>query len=98
MDEDCPEVIVKDELDAINLNALFRERIKTDENSVVFNIDGNDFELLHVKAEDPSVVGNRLFLCAHNRLVETKDLDKYIVDLDRSIYEKHGFWYIGVSV
>lgn len=51
---------------------------------------------MHVKAEDPSVVGNRLFLCAHNRLVETKDLDKYIVDLDRSIYEKHGFWYIGV--
>lgn len=28
--------------------------------------------------------------------METKDLDKYIVDLDRSIYEKHGFWYIGV--
>ncbi len=96
MDKNCPEVIVKDEVDSINLNALFRERIKTDENNVVFNIDGNDFELLHVKAEDPSVNGNRLFLCAHNRLVETKDLDKYIVDLDRSIYEKHGFWYIGV--
>lgn len=96
MDKNCPEVIVKDEVDSINLNALFRKRIETDENNVVFNIDGNDFELLHVKAEDPSVNGNRLFLCAHNRLVETKDLDKYIVDLDRSIYEKHGFWYIGV--
>lgn len=29
-------------------------------------------------------------------LVETKELDKYITDLDRAIYEKSGFWYIGV--
>src|SRR5699024_7281919 len=40
--------------------------------------------------------GNKLYLCAHNRLVETKELDKYITDLDREIYEKSGFWYIGV--
>ena len=96
MDEECPKVVLKDEYESIDLNALFRERIKTDDNSEVFDIDGNSFELLHVKAEDPSVKGNSLFLCAHNRLVETKDLDKYIVDLDRSIYEKHGFYYIGV--
>lgn len=29
-------------------------------------------------------------------MVETKELDKYITDLDREIYEKSGFWYIGV--
>lgn len=54
------------------------------------------FDLLHVKAEDNTVNGNKLYLCAHNRLVETKELDKYITDLDREIYEKSGFWYIGV--
>lgn len=96
IDSDCPEVILKDETESINLNALFRERIKTDSNTATFNIDGNEFELLHVKAEDLSTNGNKLFLCAHDRLVETKDLDKYIVDLDRTIFEKHGFWYIGV--
>lgn len=31
-----------------------------------------------------------------NRLVETKELDKYITDLDRQIFEKSGFWYVGV--
>ena len=37
-------------------------------------------------------------MCAHNRLVETKELDKYITDLDREIYEKSGFWFWGLLI
>ena len=51
---------------------------------------------MHVKAEDASINGNKLYPCANNRLVDIKEWDKYIVDLDREIYEKSGFWYIGV--
>ncbi len=96
MSDTCPRVIIKDDNECINLNELFNKKIKTDANKVTLKIADEQFELLHVKAEELSVNKNRLFLCAHNRLVETKDLDKYIADLDRSIYEKSGFWYIGV--
>ncbi len=96
MSDDCPQVDIRDEQENLNLNQLFKEKIKTDDNKVLLKIEDQDFELLHVKAEELAVNGNRLFLCAHNRLVETKDLDKYITDLDRAIYEKAGFWYIGV--
>ena len=29
-------------------------------------------------------------------MVETRNLDKYVTNLDKSIYEKNGFWYIGI--
>ena len=93
---DCPQIILVDEDDSYNLNQIFHEKIQTEENSVTIEIGNQTFELLHVKAEENSVNGNKLYLCAHNRLVETKELDKYITDLDREIYEKSGFWYIGV--
>ena len=78
MSDNCPKIIISDGLDSINLNQLFAEKIKSDGNVDSFIIGDNQFELLHVKAEDPSLNGNRLFLCAHSRLVERKDLDKYI--------------------
>lgn len=93
---DCPQIVLVDEDDSYNLNQIFHEKIQTEENSVTIEIGNETFELLHVKAEENSVNGNKLYLCAHNRLVETKELDKYITDLDREIYEKSGFWYIGV--
>lgn len=92
----CPQIDIVDASCNYNLNQIFREKIQAEENSVHIIIGGEEFELLHVKSEEPSVNGNKLYLCAHNRLVETKELDKYIVDLDRAIYEKNGFWYIGV--
>ena len=93
---DCPKIILVDDDDSYDLNQIFHEKIQTEENSVTIEIGNEMFELLHVKAEENSVNGNKLYLCAHNRLVETKELDKYITDLDREIYEKSGFWYIGV--
>lgn len=94
--DDCPQINLVDDDGNYNLNQIFKEKIQTEENSVIINIGDETFELLHVKSEETTVNGNKLYLCAHNRLVETKELDKYITDLDREIYEKSGFWYIGV--
>lgn len=94
--DDCPQINLIDGSDKYDLNRIFREKIQTEENSVTMKIGNETFELLHVKSEETTINGNKLFLCAHNRLVETKELDKYITDLDREIYEKSGFWYIGV--
>lgn len=96
MNENCPSVILKDSFDSINLNSLFKEKISTEENIDTFIIEDQKFELLHVKVEDVSINQNLLYLCANDRLVETKDLSKHITDLDRSLFDKNGFWYIGV--
>lgn len=77
-----------------NLNHIFKEKIRSEANSKTIVLNDETFELLHVKAEESTINGNKLYLCAHNRLVETKELDKYITDLDRQIFEKSGFWYV----
>lgn len=92
----CPQITLIDNEHSYNLNQIFKEKIQTEKNISLIKIYNETFELLHVKSEETSINGNKLYLCAHNRLVETKELDKYITDLDRKIYEKNGFWYIGV--
>jgi len=96
MSEECPEIILTDDNETCNLNDLFREKIHPDENSSYFQIGKDEFRLLHVKSVETTIGSNKLYLCAHNRLVETKELDKYITNLDASIHKRNGFWYIGV--
>ena len=92
----CPRIDLVDIDGTYSLNQLFTDRIKTENNSATIHIANESFQILHVKIEDTSVNGNKLFLCAHNRLVAIKELEKYIADLDRTIYDNNGFWYIGV--
>lgn len=94
--DDCPQIILQDIDETHNLNHIFKEKIRSEANSKTIVLNDETFELLHVKAEESTINGNKLYLCAHNRLVETKELDKYITDLDRQIFEKSGFWYVGV--
>ena len=97
MSSDCPEIILVDtDGSSYNLNQIFKEKIQAEENKQSFHIEDETFELLHVKVTESKIDGNKLYLCAHNRLVETKDLEKYIVDLDKSIIARDGFCYIGV--
>lgn len=96
MSTDCPQIDLLDEGERYNLNGIFHDAIKTDENQVIITVGEKKFNLLHIKAEETSINGNKLFLCANNRLVETKELEKYITDLDREIYQESGFWYVGV--
>ena len=96
LDENCPEIVIQDIDDTITLNRLFKETVKTESNTISFKIEKKEFSLLNVKVEDRAFPGNRLYLCANNRLVNSKDLEKNIVDLDSQLYERNGFWYIGV--
>lgn len=97
MSPTCPEIILQD-VDGRKylLNTIFEEEIKTEGNKQSFSIENEAFELLHVKVKESKIDGNMLYLCAHNRLVATKDLEKYIIDLDKSIIKRNGFYYIGV--
>ncbi len=93
--KDCPSIYYDDE-ERFFLNKIFNETIKTDENEQRFIINGKVFNLLNVKMEEASLNGSKLFLCANNRVVDEKELDKVIVDLDKQIFDKHQFYYVGV--
>jgi len=96
LDDNCPKIVIKDDDGAIVLNKLFKEKFKTEDNTTEFQINGTKFKLLNVKIEERAFQGNRLYLCANNRLVDSKDLEKQIVDLDGQIFDGNGFWYVGV--
>lgn len=97
LDENCPKITLTDDVeDAVVLNQLFSEKVRTPENTESFTIESIEFSLLNIKVEDRSFPGNRLYLCANNRLVDSKDLETLIVDLDGQLFEQNGFQYIGV--
>lgn len=95
LSKDCPKIFY-DDGERFFLNKIFNETIKTDENEQRFIINGKVFNLLNVKMEEASLNGSKLFLCANNRVVDEKELDKVIVDLDKQIFDKHQFYYVGV--
>ncbi len=96
LDANCPRIVIRDETDSIALNSLFKEKFKREDNTSTVSINGLSFNLLNVKIEERPFPGNRLYLCANNRLVDSRDLEKLIVDLDGQLFERYGFWYIGV--
>lgn len=96
LDENCPRIVIRDIDNSLALNILFKEKFKSDDNTATVLINGLSFNLLNVKIEERPFPGNRLYLCANNRLVDSKDLEKLIVDLDGQLFERYGFWYIGV--
>jgi hypothetical protein len=96
LDANCPRIRLIDRDQTITLNDLYRDRYKAEENTVQIQIKTEVFNLLNVKIEDRGTEGNRLYLCANNRLVDSIDLENHIVDLDASIFDNDGFWYIGV--
>ena len=94
---DCPQICIFDEDARISLNQMFAEGVNTDDNQTRFNIGKQKFELLNIRITDRTFAKkNRLFLCANERLVYSRDLESLIPDLDSSIFEKEGYWYIGV--
>lgn len=97
LSDSCPEIQIYDDEERISLNQIFKERFSTDDNKSTFIVGGHEFHLLNIKINDKAFPHkNRLYLCANERLVDSKDLEKIIVDLDSDIFEREGYWYLGV--
>lgn len=94
---DCPQITIFDEDAKISLNQMFADGVYTDENQSYFSIGKQQFSLLNIRITDRTFTKkNRLFLCANERLVYSRDLENIIPNLDSSIFEKEGYWYIRV--
>ena len=93
----CPQIYVYDNEDTLHLNQLFKDHFSTDDNRTKFTLGGHEFNLLNIKINDRAFPHrNRLYLCANERLVDSKDLEKIIVNLDHGIFDQEGYWYLGV--
>ena len=95
MSKDCPEINLIDE-ECISINQLFEEKIVRKNDSEDVNICGEPFNLRHTKVRDSSIAYSRIYLFANNRMVTAFDVDKLIVDLDKQIYQREGYYYVGV--
>lgn len=91
----CPNVEIIDGDTVISLNNIF-SKIAQNEFVEQFEIKNKSFKLLHVKINDKTFNGNKLYLCANNRLVHSEKLDNKLVDLGNKFYELNKFWYVGV--
>ena len=100
LSETCPSIEIYDENSKdsrISLNEMFAEYFSTEDNLESFNIRGQQFNLLNIKIKDQNFHHkNRLYLCANERLVESRDLEKIIINLDSQIFDEKKFWYLGI--
>lgn len=95
--KNCPEIYLYDQDDRKSLNSIFKEHFNTDENRIRFVLGEQTFDLLNIHITDKSSSHkNKLFLCANERLVETKDLENIITNLDSSMFDSEEYWYLGV--
>ncbi|MEZ3436113.1 MAG: ATP-binding protein [Lachnospiraceae bacterium] len=95
--KDCPAMKIYDTENSLSLNQIFRDIITTNDNQTQFEVKGQKFNLLHIKITDRLFGSrNRLYLCANERLVDSKELEKLIVDLDSDIFDNEEYWYLGV--
>lgn len=95
---DCPEISIKDNLgEVVKVNDVFNKEVKIENDKIEYEIENTKFELQKIKAAADLVDKHKLYLCANNRLVDTKDISKYILDLDGIINDgEESFWFVGL--
>lgn len=95
MGTNCPTITLIDE-EKISINDLFEKNIEREPAFVDISIEGESFSLLNTKVRDSSLGGSKLYLYANDRMVSSVELDKEIVNLDKSIYDEEGYYYVGI--
>lgn len=95
MSPKCPKIMVVDD-ERYCVNDIFASKIRKDDNNVSFSVGEYEFSMLHIKVEDSSIGASKLYLFANDRMVQEKDIEKEIVDLDKNLYKEEGFFYVGI--
>ena len=96
MSSTCPKITVRDEDSSVCINDIFEMKIRREAEIVRFDINGEEFSLLHAKIEDAALGNNKLYLFANERMVQEYNIEKNIVNLDKNIFAEKGYYYLGV--
>lgn len=82
LSDNCPNVLLKDDLGSINLNKLLKNNMCISTVKQNFIINNEKFSINHVKLYDLVGKKNRIHFCANNREVKSQNLSKKIADLN----------------
>ena len=96
MSSKCPVIKVIDEEQTYNINEMFDECIKKESEKIELKIGNESFSLLHTQIEDATFGASKLYLYANDRMVQEINLEKEIVDLDKSLFSEKGYYYAGI--
>lgn len=97
LEKDCPGIELADNKgSSILINDLFRTKVILEDGVDAFTIEQKEFTLTKFRVDNAIISAHKIYLCANNRLVETKDLSKLIVNLDSVLDAEKPFWFLGV--
>lgn len=97
LDKTCPKIILSDNKgNTENLNEIFKNKVTLEDGIDTFFIENQNFTLAKIRVDGTIVNSHKVYLCANNRLVETKDLSKQIINLDKALDSEAPFWFLGL--
>ncbi len=97
LEKDCPRIELADNNgSSIIINDLFKTKVILEDGIDVFSIEQNEFTLTKFRVDNAIINAHKMYLCANNRLVDTKDLSKLIVNLDNVLDAEKPFWFLGI--
>lgn len=88
MSNTCPQVELMDDREHYNLNRIYNNEIRVNEDRDTLNIKGEMFHITHLKLYSSEEINHKIHLCAHNREVVSENLAKYIPNLTRRIRDE----------
>ena len=94
--DNCPQIVLSDDIDSININDYFEANIKDSLHQDKIEIQEQSFSIYHIQMRD-NATRHELHLCASDREVESIDLSKKIHDLNTKLTDTDGndYYYVG---
>lgn len=96
---EMPKIILRDSIDSININSLFNEYVNENLTIDEFNIQGNEFKIVHSRNYKFPSSNHTLNLCAHSRKVTSTNLASNLGNIENKFTSEIGeFSYSGYIV
>lgn len=89
-DGGAPKILIKDDLDLIDLHEVYDEYMFSSANKESIKIKGNSFELTHIKLKASSAKQHFIAWCAASRVVEEENIAGKVAGLHGKIREEAG--------
>lgn len=93
----CPEIVISDGSDSINLNKYFKVNIQDSLHQDRFEINNQQFTIYHLMLPE-GTTKHELHFCANMQEVSSVDLSKHVPELQKKIHSNNnptGFYYVG---
>ena len=88
---DCPLIVLRDEAgESLNLNEQFEREMAVQSKRDRVTLDGNEFDVLHVRLHSSHANDHQVHFCADSRVVRSERLLGHIPNLKRRLQDSDG--------